>query len=270
MDDVQDQTLETPFGSPSDSIHVGLIDGTRVAFLARHGRNHHLLPSEINFRANIWALKKLGVERIISASAVGSLSEDIAPRDVVTCDQFIDRTHLRPSTFFGRGIVGHVGLGDPICETVRERLAASVIGLGGRCHDRGTYVCMEGPAFSTRAESELYRSWGAQVIGMTNLQEARLAREAEICYGTMALVTDYDCWHEEEEDVSVGALLENLKANSTLAAAVVRDVVGQFAEMPRDCGCKDALRGAILTPFDKVPRETLDDLAPILSKYGPK
>src|SRR5262245_28018255 len=209
--------IETPFGSPSAPIRIGRLAGQLVAFLARHGEGHGLLPGEINHRANLYALKTLGVERILSASAVGSMREGIDPRDVVVVDQFIDRTVLRPASFFGEGIAAHVGFADPVCPELREQLVEGARAEGARLHERGTYLCIEGPAFSTRAESRLYRGWGVDVIGMTNLPEAKLAREAEMCYATLALVTDYDCWHEQAEDVSVGGVLENLAANGELA-----------------------------------------------------
>ena len=198
VEDRQEIEVETPFGKPSDAFVVGGLAGRRVAFLARHGRGHRILPHEINYRANVWAMKSLGVTRILSASAVGSLRETIEPRHVLTPDQFVDRTRGRAATFFGEGIAAHVGFADPVCAELRQRIADAARASGAVVHGEGTYLCMEGPAFSTRAESHLYRSWGLDVIGMTNLTEAKLAREAEICYGTLALVTDFDCWHEEE------------------------------------------------------------------------
>jgi 5'-methylthioadenosine phosphorylase len=268
LTDAAEHRVETPFGDPSDAIRVGRMGEARVAFLARHGRDHTLLPTEINTRANIFALKRLGVERIVSVSAVGSMREAIRPRDVVFVDQFIDRTHHRAATFFGDGVVAHVALADPVCETLRWSLLEAGRSQDARVHDGGTYVCIEGPAFSTRAESRLYRSWGVDVIGMTNMQEARLAREAEICYATMALVTDYDCWHEDEDDVSVEALLANLKANGQLAARIVRDAVGRIPRT-RSCACADALRTALLTPGERIAPETARRLAPLLGKYVP-
>jgi len=258
--------VETPFGSPSDEIVIGSLGGASVAFLARHGRVHRLTPSEINYRANIFALKKIGVERILSASAVGSMRDDIHPRDVVLPDQFIDRTRQRPSTFFGDGLVAHISFADPVCPEVRERMLAAARERGARAHDGGTYLCMEGPAFSTRAESLLYRSWGVDVIGMTNLQEAKLAREAEICYATLALVTDYDCWHEEEEEVSVAALLDNLRANAELAAAVLTGALTALPSRRVCCGCGQALDHAVITPREAVPAETLERLWPIVGR----
>ena len=267
LGDVREIEIETPFGAPSDAFRVGTIEGVRVAFLARHGRHHHLLPGEVNYRANLWAFKALGVERLLSASAVGSLRETIQPRHVVTVDQFIDRTRLRRATFFGEGLVAHVALADPVCADLRGLLAGAVRDGGGTVHERGVYVCMEGPGFSTRAESELFRSWSADVIGMTNFQEAALAREAEICYATLALVTDFDCWHEDEEDVTVAALLGHLEANAGLAAATVAQVVAGLGPRGRGCNCGQALQDAILTPLERVPEATLTRLRPILARY---
>ena len=267
LGDVREYEIDTPFGAPSDAFRIGTIEGVEVAFLARHGRHHHLLPGEINYRANLWAFKRLGVQHLISASAVGSLRETIEPRHVVTADQFIDRTRLRSATFFGEGLVAHVGLADPVCAELRGMLSAAVRNGGGTVHERGVYVCMEGPGFSTRAESELFRSWGADVIGMTNFQEASLAREAELCYATLALVTDFDCWHQDEEDVTVAALLGHLQANAGLAAAAVTRVVAQLGAAPRVCSCGEALQDAILTPLERVPEATLTRLEPILARY---
>lgn len=267
LEEVETLNLETPFGPPSDGVVVGTLEDRRVAFLARHGRNHRLIPSEINYRANIFALKTLGVERILSASAVGSMREDVHPRDVVLPDQFIDRTRHRPSTFFGDGIAAHVSFADPICSEVREILLGGSRSAGARAHDGGIYLCMEGPAFSTRAESNLYRAWGVDVIGMTNLQEAKLSREAEICYATLALVTDYDCWHEAEEDVSVEALIENLQANSALAAGVLKAAIRDLPRGARSCSCASALRHAIITPPHAVSAEARERLRPIVGRY---
>ena len=267
LEDARELSVETPFGPHSDGLFLGRLEGQPVAFLARHGKSHGLLPAEINYRANVYALKALGVERILSASAVGSMRENIRPRDVVLVDQFIDRGQHRQATFFGDGVVAHISFADPICPDLRSTVLGVMSGLDVRVHERGTYLCMEGPAFSTRAESELYRSWNVDVIGMTNLHEAKLSREAEICYATLALVTDYDCWHEEEEDVSVAALLANLEANSRVAAEVVRDTVRAMSGGRGACGCADALKHAIITPQDAIPRETAQRLGPILSKY---
>jgi 5'-methylthioadenosine phosphorylase len=263
---VREERVETPFGDPSDAFVLGELEGRKVVFLARHGRGHRLLPSELNFRANIYAMKKLGVERILSVSAVGSLKEEHKPTDFVIPDQFIDRTFARVSTFFGDGIVGHVGFGDPVCATVARAFAeacaaAGVVGKAG-----GTYVCMEGPQFSTRAESNLYRSWGADVIGMTNLQEAKLAREAEICYATMAMVTDYDCWREGHDDVTVEQIVAVLHQNAANAAQVVKAAV---AAMPSDrsCACASALKYAILTDRAAIPTATRQKLDLLIGKY---
>jgi len=267
INDAREVNVSTPFGSPSDALLVGSVADRPVAFLARHGRDHRLLPGEINYRANVYAMKVLGVERILSASAVGSMKEAIHPRDIVVPDQFIDRTQQRISTFFGEGVAAHVTLADPVCPETRSVLLDAATAAGATAHDGGTYLCMEGPAFSTRAESQLYRSWGVDVIGMTNLTEAKLAREAEICYATLALVTDYDCWHEEEADVSVAFVLENLRANAALAAATLRAAV---LALPRDravCGCGDALAAAIITPFDSITPEARARLGVLLDKY---
>jgi 5'-methylthioadenosine phosphorylase len=259
--------VDTPFGEPSDRILVGQLGEHRVAFLSRHGAGHRLLPSEINHRANIFALKTLGVERILSASAVGSMREEIRPRDVVVVDQFLDRTAHRPASFFGRGIAAHVGFADPVCPEIRKVLFDAAKARGVRVHEGGTYVCIEGPAFSTRAESRLYRSWDVDVIGMTNLQEAKLAREAEICYATLALVTDYDCWHDVEDDVSVDGVLENLRANREMAARIMRESVCMFPERGAGCACADALGGAIITSPEAIDAGTRERLRPIVGRY---
>ncbi|HEX5235217.1 MAG TPA: S-methyl-5'-thioadenosine phosphorylase [Silvibacterium sp.] len=266
LTNVREERVETPFGSPSDAFVLGELEARKVAFLSRHGRGHRLLPSELNFRANIYAMKKLGVERIVSVSAVGSLKEEHKPTDFVIPDQFIDRTFHRISTFFGDGLVAHVAFGDPVCATVANAIAAGctrekVVGKAG-----GTYVCMEGPQFSTRAESNLYRSWGADVIGMTNLQEAKLAREAEICYATLAMVTDYDCWREGHDDVTVDQIVAVLNQNASNACKVVRAAV---AAMPRErnCGCASALKYAMLTDPKAIPAETRKRLDLLVGKY---
>ncbi len=263
---VREQQVETPFGDPSEVFAMGELEGRKVAFLARHGKGHRLLPSEINFRANIYAMKVLGVERILSVSAVGSLKEEHKPTDFLIPDQFIDRTFARNATFFGDGIVAHVPFGDPICGVVASAFEQACVEAGVVGRRGGTYVCMEGPQFSTRAESNLYRTWGADVIGMTNLQEAKLAREAEICYATLAMVTDYDCWREGHEDVTVDQVVAVMHQNAENAAKVVRAAV---AAMPgvRTCDCGNALKSAILTDRTAIPTATRERLNLILNKY---
>jgi 5'-methylthioadenosine phosphorylase len=268
--DAREVRLSTPFGAPSDAIFVGSVGDRPVAFLARHGRDHRILPGEINYRANVYAMKELGVERILSASAVGSMKESIRPRDVVLPDQFVDRTQQRIATFFGEGVAAHVAMADPVCGQTRDILLDAARAAGATAHDGGTYLCMEGPAFSTRAESRLYRSWGVDVIGMTNLTEAKLAREAEMCYATLALVTDYDCWHEEEADVSVTGVLENLRANAALAAATLRGAVLALPEERAACGCGDTLAHAIITPIDAIAPGARARLGVLLDKYLPR
>ena len=266
LTDTQEVAVQTPFGDPSDKVVLGKLEGRSVAFLARHGRGHRLLPSEINFRANLFAMKLLGVERIISVSAVGSLKEEHKPTDFLVPDQFIDRTFLRTGTFFGEGIVAHVAFGDPVCGVVAKTIAdacdaESVVGKRG-----GTYVNMEGPQFSTRAESNLYRSWGADVIGMTNLQEAKLAREAEICYATMAMVTDYDCWRAGHDDVTVDQIVAVMHQNAANAAKVLQAAV-RTVPTERTCACASAMKFAILTSRDAIPAATRKKLDPIVGKY---
>ncbi len=262
-----ERNIETPFGDPSDPFVIGEVDGVRVAFLSRHGRGHRLLPTELNYRANIYGFKVLGVDTILSASAVGSMKEQYQPTDIVFPHQFIDRTRHRPDTFFGNGIVAHVAFADPICAGASFLMGEVAREAGARAHIGGVYVCIEGPQFSTRAESHLYRSWGVDVIGMTNLQEAKLAREAEICYATMALVTDYDCWHETAEAVSVEQVIRYLKANAEMAQRILRASIPRAAARKRDCACVDALRFAIMTDPSLIPPKAKDDLAPIISKY---
>jgi len=266
MTDIQEVSVDTPFGSPSDNLITGKLGDTKMVFLSRHSRGHKLLPSEINFRANIYAMKKLGVEHIISVSAVGSMKEEIVPGDMVMPDQYIDRTKNRISTFFGNGLVGHVQFADPVCFDLHTAVYDAAVSEGIKSHKGGTYVCMEGPAFSTRAESNTYRSWGVSVIGMTNLPEAKLAREAEICYAPIALATDYDCWYEEEADVSVDAILEIIKKNVANAKKIIRAVVDKIPA-ERSCSCKDALKFAIMTDTSTVPEETRKSLDLIVGKY---
>jgi 5'-methylthioadenosine phosphorylase len=263
---VHEERIETPFGEPSEAFVLGELEGRKVAFLARHGRGHRIMPSELNFRANIYAFKKLGVERILSVSAVGSLQEEHKPTDFVIPDQFIDRTSKRISTFFGEGIVGHVAFGDPVCATVAKAAAEACATVGVTGHMGGTYVCMEGPQFSTRAESKLYRSWGADVIGMTNLQEAKLAREAEICYATIAMITDYDCWREGHDAVTVEQIIAVSQQNAENAARVVKAAV---AAMPRErtCACASAAKYAVMTAPNKIPAAAREKLKLLFGKY---
>ncbi len=258
--------IETPFGRPSDALIVGVLEGRRVAFLPRHGRGHRILPHELPFQANVFAMKVLGVERILSVSAVGSLKEAYAPLDIVIPDQLVDRTLTRRSTFFGRGLVAHVGFAHPFCRPLSAVVAEACAEAGATFHAGGTYVCIEGPHFSTYAESQLYRSWGMDVIGMTNLQEAKLAREAEICYVTLAMVTDYDCWHPDHDAVTVEQVVGNLTKNSATAKAVLRGVLRRMPRA-RDCECGSALKHALFTAADVVPAQAKRDLAPIIGKY---
>ncbi len=266
LEAVREEAVRTPFGDPSDRYILGRLQGRPVAFLARHGRGHRLMPSELNFRANIFGFKLLGAEWILSASAVGSLKEEIKPLDIVIPDQFFDRTKARPSTFFGNGLVVHVSVADPTCHVLGEILYRAGRLVGAGMHRGGTYVCIEGPQFSTRAESRIYRSWGVDVIGMTNLQEAKLAREAEICYATIALVTDYDCWHPDHDAVTVEMIVDNLVANARTAQRVIAEAVGRLP-IARDCECAHALRYAIITRPEAVPERVKRDLAPIIGKY---
>ncbi|HEY6997690.1 MAG TPA: S-methyl-5'-thioadenosine phosphorylase [Candidatus Binatia bacterium] len=263
---VREVAIKTPFGKTSDPLIRGRLGGVDLIFLPRHGKGHRWLPTEINFRANIFALKQLGVERIISVSAVGSLREEIAPGHLVVPDQFIDRTTQRPSTFFGRGVVAHVSLAHPFCGDLSKVLVTAARQEGAEVHSGGTYVCMEGPQFSTRAESQLYRAWGAHVIGMTNLQEAKLAREAEICFGTLALATDYDCWNEQAADVEIEHVLTVLKQNVALAQRTIARASAELSE-PRSCGCASALKDAIITERARIPKKIRAELQPIIGKY---
>jgi len=266
LEGVQTVSLKTPFGDPSDSYVVGHLEGIKMVFLPRHGRGHRIQPSSINFRANIYGMKMLGVEWIIGVSAVGSMRETIHPGDMIIPDQFIDRTVSRPSTFFGDGVVGHVSIADPVCPRLSSVLFQAGQEVGAKPQKGGTYLCIEGPQFSTRAESKLYRSWGVDVIGMTNLPEAKLAREAEICYGTIAFVTDYDCWHQEAEDVSVTDILRILGQSTQTAKRVIRAAISQIPQ-ERNCPCATALRYAVITDKKKIPEKIKKDLAPIIGKY---
>jgi 5'-methylthioadenosine phosphorylase len=258
--------IQTPFGAPSDNYIVGRLEGHEVAFLARHGRGHRISPSELNFRANIYGMKTLGVERILSLSAVGSLKEEHKPLDFVIPDQFFDHTRGRISTFFGEGLVAHVSFADPVCPQLSDTVEASCQTAGVSVKRGGTYLCMEGPAFSTRAESNIYRAWGMDVIGMTNLQEAKLAREAEICYVTIAMVTDYDCWHEDHDAVTVTDIIRVLTQNAANACRVVSEAV-KSVPAARTCKCGSALRHALITDKTLVPPDTLNKLGPIVGKY---
>jgi len=259
--------VKTPFGSPSDKYIVGELEGAEVVFLPRHGKGHQVSPSELNFRANIFGMKKLGVERIISVTACGSLKEEHKPLDFVIPDQFVDRTHkARPDTFFENGIVAHLVFADPVCADLSKNLYDSAKELGIIAHFGGTYLNMEGPAFSTRAESQLYRKWGMDIIGMTNLQEAKLAREAEICYATLAAVTDYDCWHQTEEEVTIDMIIQNLQKNIENAKKILKSVIRRLGSQ-RTCACKDALQYAIITSKELIPAKIKKDLSIIIGKY---
>ena len=263
---VREVAVTTPFGKPSDKLVRGKLGNSDLVFLPRHGKGHRWLPTEVNFRANIFAMKKLGVERIISVSAVGSLRQEVAPGHLVVPDQFIDRTSQRASTFFGRGLVAHVSLAEPFCNHLSGVLERSARQAGATVHRGGTYLCMEGPQFSTRAESHLYRSWGAHVIGMTNLQEAKLAREAEICFTTLALATDYDCWNDHAGDVEIEQVLAVLQNNVTLARQTIVTAAATLTEQ-RTCSCASALKDAIITERRMIPRKLRQDLKPIIGKY---
>jgi 5'-methylthioadenosine phosphorylase len=258
--------LMTPFGKPSDEYVIGTLHGKRVAFLPRHGRGHRIMPSDINYQANIYGMKKLGVERLISVSAVGSMKDEIHPGDIVVPNQFYDHTRHRRSTFFGNGVVAHVGMADPVCADLGKVLIEAGVKVGATVHTAGTYLCMEGPQFSTRAESLIYRTWNVDVIGMTNATEAKLAREAEMCYCTIALATDYDCWHHSEETVTVEAVLAVMKHNVETSKAMIREAV-RVLSGPRVCGCGEALRNTIMTPEKLIPAKTRKDLALIIGKY---
>jgi len=267
LTDIEEVRFETPFGDPSDAFITGMLEGVKMVFLPRHGRGHRLLPSEVPYRANIYGMKKLGVQRIISVSAVGSMKEEIVPGHIVIPDQFFDRTQgKRASTFFGQGVTGHVQFADPVCPELSGVLFEAGQRAGATVHQGGTYLCIEGPNFSTRAESMIYRSWGVDIIGMTNIPEARLAREAEICYGTVALATDYDCWHDSHEDVSVETVLEIIKQNVAMARNIVKYAASALSAAPQ-CGCGDSLKYAIMTDRSLIPEQTRKDLEPILGKY---
>ena len=265
---VKELSVKTPFGTPSDRVVLGELDGTRIAFLSRHGRGHRINPSEINYRANIYALKSIGVSRVISVSAVGSMKESIKPGDVVLPDQFIDLTKRRASTFFEGGIVAHVAFGDPVCPSLGAVLLDATRTVGATVHQGGVYLCIEGPQFSTKGESRLYRQWGVSVIGMTNLPEAKLAREAELCYTTVALATDYDCWHETEEAVTVESILATLRQNVSLAKRLLRTAIPMVAD-GKACGCRRALQDAIITAPDRMPASLRRKLALFMDRVVP-
>ena len=267
LDKVELMELETPFGRPSDPFYQGRIGDIEVVFLARHGRGHRLLPSEINFRANVFGMKQLGVTHLVSVSTAGSLKEEIHPGELVVPNQFIDRTFKRPETFFGDGLVVHVSLADPVCANLAKDLTAATRTIGATVHDGGTYLCMEGPQFSTRAESNLYRSWTASVISMSAMQEARLAREAEMCYAALVLVTDYDCWHESVAAVDIGEILRVMKLNVDKAQSAVSALAHTLGNRPRTCTCKDALKNTIITDRAAIPQRLIDDLRPLVGKY---
>jgi 5'-methylthioadenosine phosphorylase len=266
LTDIEERHISTPFGDPSDSIVIGTLSGKRIAFLPRHGRGHRLTPSEVPYRANIWALKSLGVERIISISACGSMKDRYVPRHIVIPDQVYDNTKRRDYSFFGDGLVAHIGIAEPFCPHLRQVLHQAVERAGGTVHMGGTFIVIEGPRFSTRGESNIYRSWGVDIIGMTAVPEAQLAREAEICYATMAHVTDYDVWHEEEEAVNVEMLIANLMANAALSKAVITELVPLVTD-ERHCDCSSAVSTAIITSRDVIPEAKIEQLGPIVAKY---
>lgn len=267
LENIKEVTVETPFGAPSDAYITGELNGVKMVFLPRHGRGHRYTPSEVNYRANIYGMKKLGVSQIISVSAVGSMKEEIVPGHIVIPDQFFDRTQgKRASTFFGDGIVGHVQFADPICGTLADVVYDAAKKAGATVHKGGTYICIEGPNFSTRAESNIYRSWGVDIIGMTNVPEARLAREAEICYSTVALATDYDCWHESHDDVSVEAIIAIIQQNVAMARNIIKHAVNNIATS-RSCECATALKYAIITSPDKVTNDARERLDLLVGKY---
>ncbi len=266
MKNVRNVRVRTPFGDPSDALVVGEIEGRTVAFLPRHGKGHRIPPSQINFRANLYALKKIGAKWVLSISAVGSMKEGIRPGDIVVVDQFYDHTRFRPNTFFSDGVVGHIPFANPVCPVLREIVSRSARKVVRRVHRGGTYLCMEGPAFSTRAESQIYRKWGVDVIGMTNMPEAKLAREAEICYATLALVTDYDCWHESEEEVSIEAILAIIRRNVKNSKRIIREVAKRLPGKG-GCGCGETLRHAIITDRKKIPAAARKRLSLLIGRY---
>jgi 5'-methylthioadenosine phosphorylase len=267
LTDIKEVRLETPFGDPSDVFITGILERVKMVFLPRHGRGHRLLPSEVPYQANVYGMKKLGVQRIISVSAVGSMKEEIVPGHIVIPDQFFDRTQgKRASTFFGQGVTGHVQFADPVCAELSDVLFEAGRRSGATVHKGGTYICIEGPNFSTRAESMIYRNWGVDVIGMTNIPEARLAREAEMCYGTVALATDYDCWHDSHDDVSVETVLAIIKQNVNMARNIIKEATCALSSPP-ECKCAESLQFAIMTDRSLIPEQTRLNLEPILGKY---
>jgi 5'-methylthioadenosine phosphorylase len=267
LDTVERIDVETPFGPPSDSFYRGRIGEVEVVFLSRHGRGHRILPSELNYRANIYGMKRLGAEHLVSVSTAGSMREEIAPGDLVVVSQFVDHTYRRRPTFFGDGIVAHVSLADPVCADLSRDLAEAGCAAGAKIHEGGTYLCIEGPQFSTRAESRLYRSWGVDIISMTAMQEARLAREAELCYATLALVTDYDCWHQSVQAVDIGEILRVMRLNVETAQRAVANLAPKLARRGRECACGHALKDAIITDRAAIPKQVISDLEPIIGKY---
>lgn len=267
LDRVEEIALDTPFGKPSDSYHRGRLGEVEIVFLSRHGRGHRILPSELNYRANLWGMKKLGVEQLVSVSSAGSMKEHIAPGDLLVANQFVDHTYKRHPTFFGDGIVGHVSLADPVCADLSRDLVAAGRASGAKIHEGGTYFCIEGPQFSTRAESNLYRSWGVDVISMTAMQEARLAREAELCYAVLVLVTDYDCWHESVAAVDIGEILRVMRLNVELAQQAVMTLARTLGTRDRTCMCAHSLKDAIITDRSAISAETVARLEPIIGKY---
>src|SRR6202047_5368581 len=267
LEGVEQVEIDTPFGRPSEPLFTGRIGSLDVVFLSRHGQGHRILPSELNYRANIYGMKRLGVEHLVSVSMAGSMKEEIAPGDLVVVNQFVDHTYKRHATFFGAGIVGHVSLADPVCADLSRDLVKAARATGAKIHDGGVYLCIEGPQFSSRAESNIYRSWGVDVISMTAMQEARLAREAELCYAVLALVTDYDCWHQSVKAVDIGEILRVMRLNVEVAQKAVANVTQALAGRPRTCACGHALKDAIITDRAVIPRGTIERLRPIIGKY---
>ncbi|HTR63167.1 MAG TPA: S-methyl-5'-thioadenosine phosphorylase [Candidatus Binataceae bacterium] len=267
MEGIEQIEVDTPFGKPSDPFFRGRIGDAEVIFLARHGKGHRLLPSEINFRANVFAMKRLGAEYLVSVSSAGSLKEDIHPGEMVVPDQFIDRTFKRPGTFFGNGIVVHVSLADPVCPRLAANLTAAARAAGAKVHQGGAYLCMEGPQFSSRAESRMYRTWNADVISMTAMQEARLAREAELCYALLTLVTDYDCWHQSVAAVDIGEILRVMRLNVETAQKAVAGLAAAIAGSEHTCACANALKGTIITDPGVIPPKLVEELRPLIGKY---